>query len=178
MRLTIKQPGEPDIVFTARYKTRPWRGAPYYAYRIGYQHWTLELVHHKLYLENPPPKIGHFEVSHGYNLALVSRNIPFTTDPSLVRVGVGLVIAHPEGRIRGRAINPVRSFLGGGYHFSGVCFQAVVGPRLYISEHWFIRPEAKLTAAWAQVPLAGGGNARVPNVAFHTLLGVGYRYKR
>lgn len=178
MPLTIRQPGENTIRFKARYSTKPWRGAPYYAYRVGYEHWTLELVHHKLYLENPPPEIQHFEVSHGYNLAMVSRSIPFANDPSLFKLGLGIVITHPEGRVRGRQINPVPGFLGGGYHLSGVSFQVTVGPKLKLTEHWFIRPEAKLTSAWAKFPLLNGGYAKVPNIALHTLLGLGYQHER
>jgi hypothetical protein len=173
--LRIEQTGEAPIYFKARYSTRPWRGAPYYAYRLGYQHWSAELVHHKLYLENPPPEIEHFEVSHGYNLAMVSRTIPAGRSPALFRIGLGLVVGHPEGHIRGKAINPLRSLLGGGYHISGFCMQAAVGPQLGIAEHWFFRPEFKFTAAWAQMPLTGGGAAKVPNIALHTLFGFGYR---
>jgi hypothetical protein len=176
--LRVEQPDEAPIRFRARYSTRPWRGSPYYAYRLGYRHWSAELVHHKLYLENPPPDIGHFEVSHGYNLAMVSRALPFGDSPTLFRVGLGLVVGHPEGRIRGKAINPVSSLLGGGYHISGLCLQAAVGPQLGIADHWFFRPEAKLTAAWARMPLAGGGKVTVPNIALHTLLGFGYRSRR
>lgn len=176
--LRIQQPGEAPIRFKARYSTRPWRGAPYYAYRLGYQHWSAELVHHKLYLQNPPSEIDHFEVSHGYNLAIVSRTIPFGNSPTLFRVGLGLVIGHPEGRIRGKAIHPVPSLLGGGYQISGLCLQAAVGPQLGIADHWFFRPEAKLTAAWARMSLAGGGVATVPNIALHTLFGFGYRSLR
>jgi hypothetical protein len=176
--LRIAQPGELPVRFKARFSTRPWTGAPYYAYRLGYRQWSAELVHHKLYLENPPPEIQHFEVSHGYNLVMVSRALPFSASPTVFRVGLGLVIGHPEGQIRGKAINPVRSLLGGGYHISGLCLQAAAGPQLGIAQHWFFRPEFKFTAAWAQMPLAGGGVARVPNIALHTLLGFGYRRLR
>jgi hypothetical protein len=176
--LRIKQPGEAPIRFKARYRTRPWQGSPYYAYRLGYQHWSAELVHHKIYLQNPTPEVEHFEVSHGYNLAMVSRALPVAVSPALFRLGLGLVIGHPEGRIRGKAINPVRSVLGGGYHISGLCVQAAAGPPLSLAEHWFFRPEVKVTAAWARMPLAGGGTATVPNIALHTLFGFGYRSQR
>lgn len=171
--LHIEQPHEPPLQFQARYSTRPWRGAPYYAYRLGYQGWEAELVHHKLYLQNPPPQVQHFEVSHGYNLAMVNRALP--TSPFIIRFGLGLVIAHPEGKIRGRAVGPVKSLLGGGYHISGISFQIAVAHQLEVSKHWFITPEVKLTAAWARVPLVGGGWAEIPNLALHTLAGIGYR---
>jgi hypothetical protein len=176
--LRIEQPGEEAIRFRARYHTRPWHGSPYYAYRVGYGQWSAELVHHKIYLQNPPPEIKHFEVSHGYNMAIVSRTLPFLDQRSVFRLGIGMVIGHPDGSIRGKAINPVRSFLGGGYHISGVGLQAAAGPPIGVADHWFFRPEAKLTAAWARMPLADGGMATVPNVALHMLLGFGYRSKR
>ncbi|WP_224996429.1 hypothetical protein [Cesiribacter sp. SM1] len=175
MPLRIEQPGEDPLQFRARYSTRPWKGSPYYAYRLGYRQWSAELVHHKLYLQNPPPGIEHFEVSHGYNLAYVSRMLTEPAAPLVFRLGLGLVIGHPEGRIRGKAINPVKSFLGGGYHLSGVSMQFTVSRRLALGDHFFINPEAKFTAAWARMPLSGGGFAQVPNVAMHTLLGLGYR---
>jgi hypothetical protein len=176
--LRIEQPGEETIRFRARYRTRPWHGSPYYSYRLGYKQWSAELVHHKLYLQNPPPEIQHFEVSHGYNMVMVNRSLPWVEMSNTFRVGIGLVIGHPEGRIREQAINPVRSLLGGGYHISGLCLQVAAGPPLGVAEHWFFRPEAKLTAAWARMPLAGGGTAVVPNIAVHTLFGFGYRSKR
>lgn len=178
MPLHIEQPGESPLNLRARYKTRPWQGSPYYAYRLGYDGWCAELVHHKLYLQNPPPEIEHFEVSHGYNMAMVSRTLPYHGAQPIFRLGIGLVIGHPEGRIRGKAINPVKSMLGGGYHISGLCVQLAVGPPLGITEHWFFRPEAKLTAAWARMPLSGDGYAEVPSLALHTLMGFGYRSQR
>jgi hypothetical protein len=178
MPLLIEQPGEKPIHFKARYSTRPWKGSPYYAYRLGYQQWTAELVHHKVYLENPPPEIEHFEVSHGYNLAYVSRMITEPAAPLIFRLGLGLVIGHPEGRIRGNAINPVKSFLGGGYHISGISLQLGISRRLGVGNNFFVNPDAKLTAAWARMPLAGGGFVQVPNVALHTLLGLGYRSRK
>lgn len=173
MPLRIEQPGQPDLHFKARYRTRPWRGSPYYAYRVGYEQWEAELVHHKLYLQNPPQEVEHFEVSHGYNLAMVNYAQP--SYGFVIRFGLGLVIAHPEGRIRGRSVGPVRSLLGGGYHISGISAQLSLARELDLSRHLYINPEVKLTAAWARVPLAGGGRAEIPNVALHALTGLGFR---
>lgn len=172
-RLRIEQPGQENLHFKARYRTRPWKGAPYYAYRLGYQNWEAELVHHKIYLQNPPPEVQHFEVSHGYNLAMVNYAQP--SHGFIIRFGIGLVIAHPEGRIRGKQINPVKSFLGGGYHISGISTQLSIARELDLGSHVYINPEIKFTAAWARVPLAGGGRAEVPNLAIHALTGLGFR---
>lgn len=171
--LRIEQPGQETLDFVARYRTRPWTGSPYYAYRLGYQNWEAEMVHHKIYLQNPPPEVQHFEVSHGYNMAMVNYAQP--SQGFVIRFGIGLVIAHPEGRVRGKPINPVKSLLGGGYHISGISTQLSIARELDLSPHFYINPELKFTAAWAQVPLAGGGRAAVPNLALHALTGLGFR---
>jgi hypothetical protein len=174
--LRIQQHGERDLRLRARYSTRPWRGAPYYAYRFG--RWSdrgaseLELIHHKLYLDNPPPAIQHFEISHGYNLANINR-AAMSDGGTVVRLGFGLVIAHPEGQIRGRPVGPVGSLLGGGYHISGITAQLSVGHRVALSDEIFAAPEAKLTASYARIRLADGW-AVVPNAALHALAGFGY----
>src|SRR5262245_27982994 len=82
-----------------RYSTRPFNGSPYYSARVGYaddgRGLELELIHHKLYLENPAPPIERLEISHGYNLPMINGVGPVGTWQ--FRVGVGLVVAHPEG---------------------------------------------------------------------------------
>jgi hypothetical protein len=87
-------------------------------------------------------------------------------------------VAHPEGRIAGRAVGPVRSRLGGGYHIAGATAQLGVGRRHPLGRGAvaaFAAPELKLTASGARVPLAGGGSVLVPNVAVHALAGLGVR---
>jgi hypothetical protein len=164
----------------ARYTTRPLADAPYYAYRLSdgtaARAVEAELVHHKLYLENPRPPVERFEVTHGYNLA--TANVRAPAGRYQVRVGIGVVVAHPEGRIAGRAVGPRRSLLGGGYHIAGATAQLGVGRRHAFGRGAttpFAAPELKLTASAARVPLAGGGSAFVPNVALHALAGVGVR---
>ncbi len=174
--LRIRQRGEPELRLRARWSTRPWTGAPYYAYRFG--RWSgrdaveAGLVHHKLYLDDPPPEVQRFEVSHGYNLAAAGRAHRLAGGPT-VRFGVGVVVAHPEGRVRGRPVGPVRSLLGGGYHVAGFTSHLSVGHRLPLTGGFFAAPEAMLTASTARVPLRGG-SAVVPNVALHALGGLGY----
>jgi hypothetical protein len=178
--LTTRLPGAGAATLRARYATRPLRDAPYYAYRVGYgtpaRGVEAELVHHKLYLENPRPPVERFEVTHGYNLATANLRAPAAR--YVVRVGLGLVVAHPEGRVAGRAVGPVRSRLGGGYHVAGATAQLGVGRRYPLGTGAvaaFAAPELKLTASGARVPLAGGGSVLVPNVAVHALAGLGVR---
>jgi hypothetical protein len=178
--LTVRLPGAEPATLRARYTTRPFADAPYYAYRASSgtaaRAVEAELVHHKVYLENPRPPIQAFEVTHGYNLATAAVRAP--AGRYQVRVGLGVVVAHPEGQVAGRAVGPVRSLLGGGYHIAGATAQVGLGRRYLLGRGAtaaFAVPELKLTASTARVPLAGGGRVYVPNVAVHALGGLGVR---
>ena len=163
----------------ARYSTRPFADAPYYSYRLGHA-WApgraveVELLHHKLYLQNPRPPVERFEVTHGYNLPTVNAVWPSSRGWQL-RLGLGLVVAHPEGRIDGRAVGGGHTLLGGGYHIAGVTMQAALGRR-YVLVHGRVAmtaaPEVKLTASWARIPLPHG-RLSVPDVSLHALGGLG-----
>lgn len=163
--------------FTARYSTRPFSDAPYYSYRFGrsvrQRAIELELLHHKLYLENPRAPVEHFEITHGFNHVMV--NVAQPAHSWRWRVGLGVVVAHPEGRIAGRNVGPVRTLLGGGYQISGLATQFAFGRRYHASRESVVltaSPEVKLTAALARVRMEGG-HLLVPNVALHALGGLG-----
>ena len=171
--LTIRQRGEIPLRTRARYETRPFRDAPYYAYRFarweGDAGWEAELIHHKLYLANPPAEVERFEVSHGYNMVVANR--AERRGDRVTRLGIGLVIAHPETTVRGRHLSGGRSVLGRGYHIAGVTLHVALGGRAAVSRRVGLVGEGKVTAAWARVPIADGW-ATVPNIAVHALGGV------
>jgi len=182
--LVVELPGRAPVRLRARYATRPWSDAPYYAYRAGGGRaggcrtpagYEGELLHHKLYLQNPAPPVEHFEVTHGYNLAAASALRP--AGRLALRVGLAVVIAHAEGSVAGQRVGGSRrTFLGGGYHLAGLAAQLAVGRRYPLGRGrtlLYALPEAKLTAALARVPVGDGGAALVPNVAAHLLAGLG-----
>lgn len=178
--LTVRLPsGERRM--RPRYSTRPFADSPYYSYRAGHagradgRAVEAEMLHHKLYLENPAPPIERLEVTHGYNLPMA--NLATAGGGWRLRVGIGLVVAHPEGEIAGRRIGGIRTLLGGGYHIAGVTGQLALGRRYALgSGHTVLTaaPEAKVTASWARVPLERG-SLSLPNAALHLLGGVGVR---
>jgi hypothetical protein len=165
---------------TARYSTRPLEFPLYYGVRIGRtsplgRGFDVELLHHKLYLENPSPPLERFEVTHGYNLVMLNAVGP--ARGWAWRVGLGVVIAHPEGVVAGRNISGLRTRLGGGYHVAGVATQLAMGRRYALGRGrsaMTLGPEAKLTASWAHIGLRPG-HLEVPNVAVHVLGGLGIR---
>jgi hypothetical protein len=177
--LTVALPGH-AMRTVARYSTRPFEDAPYYSYRVGHQGASgsgteLELVHHKLYLENPQPPIERMEVSHGYNL--VTANVLGPGHGWQWRFGVGIVVAHPEGRVAGRDLGGAPTALGGGYHVAGLTTQLAVGRRYALRPgrtQLMATPEAKVTASWARVSV-DSVTLTVPNVALHALGGLGVR---
>jgi hypothetical protein len=131
------------------------------------------MLHHKLYLENPRPPIERFEVTHGYNLPTV--NAVSGGDRWRWRFGVGLVVAHPEGRIAGHDISGAPTFLGGGYHIAGVTTQVAIGRHYALNRRQLTltaAPEVKLTASWARISV-GSTTLYVPEVAAHVLGGLG-----
>jgi hypothetical protein len=186
--LTIRLPDAAVLRRRVRYSTRPWSDAPYYAYRVGGGStgmrgnpagYEAELLHHKLYLEHPTPPVEHFEVTHGYNL--ISANAVRVADRMSLRFGVGVVIAHAEGRIGGQRVGGSRrTFLGGGYHIAGVTTQVAASRRYPLARGrvaMYALPEAKITASLARVPLGdAGGSVLIPNIAAHLLAGLGVRW--
>ncbi|HYO12350.1 MAG TPA: hypothetical protein VE685_04035 [Thermoanaerobaculia bacterium] len=177
--LTIRQDGFEEIeIDDADYETRPFEGPLYYALRAGRWRgrtgWELELIHHKLFLQNHPPEVQRFDVSHGYNFVTVNRG--WDLRRFLVRSGAGVVIAHPENEVRDLVLAGEETNLPGGYHLAGPAVQVGVEKRFVLGESWFFGLEGKVSAAWAEVPVTGG-EAEVPNVAAHVLLGAGWRWR-
>jgi len=164
----------------ARYATRPFAGAPYYSYRVGRSDANgagqeLEMLHHKLYLQNPGGPVERFEITHGYNLP--TANVTAPGHGWQWRFGVGLVVAHPEGRVAGRELGGAATALGGGYHIAGITTQLAVGRRYPLRPgrtQLTASPEVKLTASWARI-VVDSITLRVPNVALHALGGFGVR---
>lgn len=185
--LIIRLPGASEVRQRVRYNTHAFESPLYYAMRVGGGSISargapvgveLELLHHKLRVDDPVPPVEHFEVSHGYNL--LSGTLVRAADRLTLRVGIGLVIAHPEGRIAGERVGGSRrTTLGGGYHIAGASVQVAIGRTWPLSagrKAAYVAPEAKLTASYARVPLGDdGGSVFVPNVAGHLLAGFGVR---
>ncbi len=175
--LTIWQSGQPDIVTMAHYSTKPWTGSPYYAVRIarwkGKKAWAFDLTHQKLYLDDPPADVQHFEVTHGYNLLHISR--VWDVNEWLLSVGGGVVFTHPENTVRNLDFYPESGgTLGGGYYLDGVSVMGAVGRHVTIAGPLFATGLGKFTLSNATVRVVDGG-AEVPNVAFHFNLGLGVR---
>jgi hypothetical protein len=130
--------------------------------------WSLEILHHKLYVTNPPEELQYFSISHGLNFVTLQRSWPLSSFQ--VRAGFGIVLAHPESSVRGRVLDENDGLLGKGYYFAGPVGSIAVARRIPL---WGVASavlEARGSVAPVSVPVADG-DARTTATAFHLLLG-------
>ncbi|HSB19066.1 MAG TPA: hypothetical protein VLD85_03545 [Anaeromyxobacteraceae bacterium] len=175
MPLTIRQAGQPDIRLTAHYSSRPFQLPLHWGIQVARQSggadWALELVHQKLYLDNPPPEVQYFSITHGFNLLTLSRGFRLG-DGLWTRVGAGAVLAHPESMVRGLEFSG-GGLLGSGQYLCGATLVATLEKRIALADRLYLALDGKVAASYARVPVAGG-DASVPSVSFHLLSGLGY----
>lgn len=175
-KLHIEQDGEDDIDMTAHYKTHALDTlAWYYDIKVGKwkddKAWEIESLHHKLYLDNKPDEVQQFDISHGYNINTINR--AWLVNGFIYRVGLGIVVTHPETEVRGKKYNDEGGW--NGFHLSGVTSQIGMEKRFYTEGHLFYSIEGKFTASYARIPIADG-HADVPNYAIHGILSIGYKH--
>lgn len=156
--LVIEQAGQPDLSFTAHWDTHALETPVYYVARLeqaldGGGGYAVELLHHKLFLEDPPPEVGSFSISHGFNVFTLQRAWAPAAGWSW-RAGAGLVVTHPETVVRGRG-QPRGGWLDGGYYVSGPAAQLGGGFSLPAGA-LRLGVEGKLTGARVWLPVAGG----------------------
>jgi hypothetical protein len=173
--VVVRQRGAPDLRFSARRESRSSETPLYYVVRARRDDprgaWTIELVHHKVHLVAPHPEVESFGVSHGYNLVLLGRTTRFRGWHA--GAAAGLVVAHPENTVRGRRLDERRGLLRAGYVVAGPAASATAGFSQPLALGFDLVTEARVTLAWARVPVAGG-SADVPDAALHLAVGLGW----
>ena len=137
--LHIEQSGYPDINFTAKYKTYPFDLPLYLSTKLSIwknnKAWEAEILHHKIYLINPPDEIQLFSISHGFNILTINRNWKY--DKSVFCCGLGVVIAHPENIIRNKQLSFENGIFNWGAYFSGPVANISITQRFYIVHKLF-----------------------------------------
>lgn len=174
--IRLRQQGQDDLELTARWNTKSFEQPLYYGARLsawgGVSGWALDLVHHKLHLDDPPPEVQSLAISHGYNLVTVQRLE--TRGHWRYGAGLGVVVAHPESEVRGRKLDEHRGLFRSGYYISGATGEAHLGAFRGLGKRLVGIVEARLTLSYASVPIADG-DARVPNLAIHAAAGLGWK---
>jgi hypothetical protein len=177
--LTIRQQGYPDVKLTARYLSEPFTLPIYVDSRLSRwqngKSWELEFIHHKLYLDNTTPEVQKFNISHGFNMIMINRG--FDRKTFYYRAGAGVVLAHPESKIRGKEFGDSADNLDMGYYISGPVLNLSIGKHYRLNNRFYINAEAKTTMAFASIKVADG-NADVYSIAFHLILGVGFDFNK
>jgi hypothetical protein len=175
--LHIHQAGAPDIDLRAHYSTRPTEDTPYFGGRLVLWRngagWTFELIHHKLYLQDPPPEIQYFKITYGVNMVTLGR--AWRRGAWGYSGALGAVVTHAANSIRGRKYTGTGGPLNKGYTFTGVTAHLGLQYRVRIVGGVSLVMESVLSASYMEVKVAGGG-ANVPNVALHLHAGVGYSF--
>lgn len=174
--------GEKREDFTAQYDNKPFEDALYYMMRVGMwggdgNAWEIELIHHKLYLSNPPSSIQSMEMTHGYNLITINRAWMMEGD-YIFRLGAGIVLPHLEGSTKSGREFEGEEIFGQEFAFGGPTVQTAVSKRFYITKTIFANLEGKLTASYAKFDMEGGGEVVAPNIAAHAILSFGFDYAR
>ncbi|MFO7616444.1 MAG: hypothetical protein R6V75_04265 [Bacteroidales bacterium] len=175
--LHISQSGHPDISLLARWSSDPFMLPFYWMWRIGRinndRGWEFEAIHHKLILENRPPEVSEFRITHGFNLLFVNRSYH---DRWLNwRYGAGVILAHPENRVREQQLNEQLGLFNRGYYISGPALNVSVNRPFYPSRLFFANLELKATAGVAFVPVHAG-RATVGHLSVHLIAGLGYGF--
>lgn len=171
--LRITQDGGFSASLTASYETRGLRSPPYYVLRAGHwsgeRAWEVSLMHHKIYLANPPAGVSDVSVSHGFNI--LSLNRAFKVRDWSYRFGAGPVVTHAEATILGTKYD-------GPYRLAGAGLLAAAGRRFEVGRSTYFAIEAAATAAYAAPRMAGPPNAElhVTNFALHAMLGIGHEF--
>lgn len=170
--LEIQQAGEPDLAFDAEFSSKPFEQPLFWALRVGWEGerhgWALDLNHHKLILENPPPEVETFSITHGYNLVTVQH--------AWLRPGwrffalAGAVVAHPESTIRGLRKDEKTGWFDSGYEVAGPVIGGGAATAWSLGSVFEIAFEGRVTWSTVNVDVATG-QASLDNLAFHLLLG-------
>lgn len=175
--LTIRQEGFPDLHLTARYRAESFVLPVYWDLRlarwVNSKAFELEVIHHKLYLDNTTHEVEKFNISHGFNLIMVNRAIG--KNHWRYRLGGGLVLAHPESKIRGQSFGDSNEDFDTSYFAAGPVINLAAGRPVNLGRRFYLDLEAKITAAYANIKIAQG-NSEVYNLAIHLVAGPGFRF--
>lgn len=175
--LVVDQEGFDQIRLTADYSTRPFEQAWYYQGQVGIWYkkdsraFVFGVLHHKLYLDNPPPEIQQFQITFGYNTLYAGH--AWRQHNWVISTGAGALIVNPYTKVRGQTQDRRRGFLSFGYYLAGATVYGALQRRFPVGGKVFFGMEAKVTGSMAWITVANG-SASVPNVALHFLASFGF----
>jgi hypothetical protein len=171
--VTFTQFNQPDIRVNGDWSTRPFAPTWYYSGRIakwsGEAAWAFEYMHHKIYLENPPPGVQVFQVTNGVNFILGERL--WRRRGWEFGVGAGPLYAVPVSSVRGLVYDNAHGIFHSQYELAGAALQANIGRRVRLLPFTFGSLSVKATAGYLHVHIANG-HAVTSNFALHVQYGI------
>jgi len=177
-QLKITQAGHEDLEIDAQWSSEPFKVPTYWDLRAIYwtsptRGWAVDLCHNKLFLDDPPPEVQYFSVSHGLNLLTCQRL--WVVAGNLVLVAAGVVVSHPENSVRNRQLVETGGQYGGGYYLAGPVLGAGVGRRFMLWRGLYGALEGRFTWCHATVPVADG-EASFASATLHLMFGLGWAF--
>ncbi len=180
--LTIEQEGHPDINLTANFDSEPFVPPIYWVFRVikwkNDKAWEFEMIHQKLYLENKPPEIQYFAISHGFNMTFINRTFRvkiFNTEGFIIRIGTGIVLAHAENQVRGKEFDQKQSFGDLGYYITYPNINLGLSKEFTITKSLYLNLEAKHNTSYGEVPVVDG-KAKLWHSNFALVVGAGVEF--
>jgi len=171
--VSFTQFNQPEIRVNGQWATRPFAPTWYYAGRIakwsGGAAWAFEYMHHKIYLENPPPGVQLFQVTNGVNFLLGERL--WRRHGWEFGIGAGPLYAVPVSSVRGLVYDNAHGIFHSQYELAGAALQANAARRLRLLPYTFGSLSVKGTAGYLHVHIANG-HAVTSNFALHVQYGL------
>jgi hypothetical protein len=176
--VTFRQANEPPITAQALWSTRPF--APTWVYAVRFAHWkgaaawAFEYMHHKIYLDNPPPCVAYFRVTNGVNFFLAERL--WRRQGWEFGVGATPIFAVPVSEVRGLVYDNAHGIFHSQYELSGFGLQANLARRVRLVPFTYGTLALKATAAHLYLHI-GDGHAVTDNFALHIQYGLSLQSK-
>jgi hypothetical protein len=165
--LSLKQDGYPDITLkNAELATKPLDSQPYYGIRLGKWNdghaWDVEHIHQKIYVDDLPAKVEHFEMTGGsklflFNSAWQDEGYGVTTRPDIgpvvaqPKITVGDMFNHKSG---GGAIPTLWDALSS-YQWAVTTSQVALAKDFSLSRRWLLNIKGKLSYSGANIAVGG-----------------------
>jgi hypothetical protein len=165
--LTIKQDGCPGITLkNAEFVTKPLDSPLYYGIRLG--KWNdgyareVEQIHQKIYVDDLPAEVEHFEKTDGsklflFNSAWQDEEYGVTTRPDIgpvvaqPKITVGDMFNHKSG---GGAIPTLWDALSS-YQWAVTTSQVALAKDFSLSRRWLLNIKGKLSYSGANIAVGG-----------------------
>jgi hypothetical protein len=162
-----------DFSFDGDYETHGFESPLHYAWRIARRDddgaWELQLLHHKIFLQNRPSGVDALSVSHGFNIVTINRAVEHRGWH--LRAGLGPVITHTEARILGASYD-------GPYEIAGAAALIGVGREVELGAHFYLLGEVSGTYGYIRTQPNGPSDLEltIQNPALHAQVGLGYEF--